>query len=593
MLRQNNLKESSSPYLLQHRDNPIWWQEWKKDTLDYAKAQNKVILASVGYATCHWCHVMAKEVFSDPEVAKNLNDHFVCIKIDREQRPDIDAYLMSYINSLTGQGGWPLNVFLTPDLKPIYAVTYLPPRPARGMPGFLDILPRIHFYYEQHAEKIEPFSILKPPSEEQARQDFLIDLYSQIYDSQSGGFGTHAKFPSFCSLLFLLYYYEVIPDDSTKNMIQSTLDIMIRKGLHDHLQGGFFRYCVDREWTLPHFEKMLYDQALALWAYSLAFHIFKNSVYETTAQKLIQCLEETFELNGLYRSAHDADTNHMEGATYLWDPDELKTVLTPDEYRQFSEIYQVESSNAPDGKIHLIKRAPKFLPAIEQKLLNCRKQRPQPFQDQKILTSWNCLAGVALMHAFRYLPGHTHCFTKAENILTRLLENYRAHDKIFHSSCRGEIQKGALFLEDYAGLLLLLTYFYEETRQYEYEMEEIEMRMNKLFLKKNDVWIESVTDDFIEIPASTFDQPAPSSFSLLEFALARKDILKKGFSEKSGFKQPLAYDFHNICVLLKKGDFHVRETPAKIPWRDLNANTVQRVGKEARDCYQGVCRLVG
>ncbi len=589
---KNNLKEATSPYLNQHQDNPIWWQEWSKGTIQYAKETDKVILASVGYATCHWCHVMAKEVFSDPEVAEKLNEHFVCIKVDREQRPDIDAYLMSYITALTGQGGWPLNVFLTPDLRPIYAVTYVPARSTLEKTGFLDILDKIVTYYREHPERIESFEISNTGQEQpQTRQDLLIKAYTQAYDAKHGGFGTQSKFPSFCSLLFLLYYYEVTRHASLKHMAETTLDTMMLKGLHDHLQGGFFRYCVDREWTMPHFEKMLYDQALALWTYSLAFHVFKKDAYQTVAQKIIRCLDETFQVNGLYQSAHDADTDHREGATYLWEPSEYESVLTAGEYRQFAETYQIESPNTPEGKIHLIKRTDTFLPAIEYKLLKYRKLRPQPSQDQKIITSWNCLTGIAFIQAYRYLPNQEDGLKKAEGILTSLLTSYRSAGKIFHSSCKELAQRDAVFLEDYAGLLLLLTFLNEETGRYVPEMDELEIQINTLFRKEN-TWIESVSDDFMEIPASQYDQPAPSAVSLLEYALTRKDLLCKGRTSNSGFKTPLAHDFHNISVLLAKGSFHLRETPHKLPWKDLTANTLQRVGKDARDCYQGVCRLV-
>ena len=310
---RNNLAKSSSPYLQQHKNNPIWWQEWSEEMLEYAKRENKLLLVSIGYSTCHWCHVMAQEAFSDREIADYLNNHFVSIKVDREQRPDIDQYCMHYIMQTQGQGGWPLNVFMTPDKQPVYALTYASTQPKHGMPGFITILKAIKVgLTQEHSHDFTPGY----EKGEEIPQQKLTAAIEQNFDREFGGFGHGMKFPPHCTLLYLLYAEE---EECAKEIVQNTVDAMALGGLHDHLQGGFFRYCTDRDWTIPHFEKMLYDQAMHLWVYSAAYHRYKKSEYKAVAEKILQCLAETFEEDGLYYSAHDADTNHEEGLTHLWD----------------------------------------------------------------------------------------------------------------------------------------------------------------------------------------------------------------------------------------------------------------------------------
>src|SRR3989339_290632 len=574
--KKNNLVRSTSPYLKQHQYNPSWWQEWSKETLDHARENNKIIFASVGYATCHWCHMMAKDVFSNKETAEYLNAYFVSIKIDREQRPDIDAYLMSYITSLSGSGGWPLNAFLTPDLKPIYAVTYLPVESNPNMTGFWELLKKIRSYYDEKKNDIGSFSIPHYKEEQKKEEDIINDFYLS-FDLKQGGFGLQHKFPSFCSLLFLLYYYEVKQSAEVKSMLETTLDRIMLGGLHDHLQGGFFRYCVDRAWTIPHFEKMLYDQALGLWAYSLAYQIFKKDSYRIIAEKIIQCLEESFENNGVYVSAHDADTEHKEGLTYLWTIDELKNILTANEYAQFRDVYYISQQGNFEGKNHLIRHKDSFLPSIENKLLEQRKQRPQPFIDQKILTNWNCLVGIAFVHAFRYLPEGKRYLDKSNEIMYHLLTRHKSEDKIFHSSCNGTLQNEALFLEDYGSLLLFMTFLFEETGQYPDEMLEISKDLNRF--RSNGHWAGSINNDFLQVQASEFDNPAPSATALVQLALTRKDILDNGSSNKTNFKKPLINDFYNIAVLIGNGLFHIRETTQRSEWQKLSVNTFQKTGR--------------
>ncbi|MBE0678302.1 MAG: thioredoxin domain-containing protein, partial [Bacteroidales bacterium] len=319
---RNNLDSSSSPYLRQHAGNPIWWQEWNSETLAHAAAENKPVLVSVGYATCHWCHVMAGEAFSDPETADYLNANFVSIKTDREQRPDIDQYMMNFIQAQTGSGGWPLNVFLTPGLKPVHALTYAPVRTSGNRYSFLHIAQAVIEFIEQRGDNIMSFS----RSEQEAPladAEQLTESLGEYFDSEFGGFGAGQKFPPHSTLLFMLYHMAVndeakaaektsveegaedlTSEDVTSGeyksngetgtvsqIVTTTLDTMMMRGLNDHLQGGIYRYCVDREWTIPHFEKMLYDQAMALWSYSLAYRVTAREHYRTMAEKIVKSLD--------------------------------------------------------------------------------------------------------------------------------------------------------------------------------------------------------------------------------------------------------------------------------------------------------------
>ena len=538
---KNNLDKASSPYLQQHKHNPIHWQDWSKEVLDYAKKNNKILFVSVGYATCHWCHKMAGEAFENKEIADYLNKHFVAIKVDREQRPDIDHYLMGFITSTLGSGGWPLNVFLTANLRPFSPKTYVPVQPKPGMAGFLDVLKQVKEFYEKNKDKIQEF-VLKQPFFEEIEEEKIWPMISESYSPPNAGFGSGPQFPHHNTLLFLMHYYK--KNDKIKSMITNILDTMATRGLHDHLQGGFFRYCVDSNWTIPHFEKMIYDQAMVLWMYSLGYKLFKKEGYKIIIEKLISCLEQTYEENGLFYSAHDADTNHEEGKTYLWTKTELQKALTKEEFDKFTKLYEITEGGNFEGKNHLVKEKFEFLPEIENKLLQIRKKRKQPFTDKKIVTSWNALVGIGLLMAGKK--------DKALTLFNNLLKKHYKNKKLIHSSLGNILQEGE-FLEDYGAVLLLATHLYEEKL---IKKDIIKELYQKIQTFKKEQWIENKTDDFESIPASTFDHPTPSSVSLAEMAVFRT---QKIFGEKitrEDYKPPLHFDFYNLMVFLKS-----RSTP--------------------------------
>jgi len=580
---RNNLDKASSPYLQQHKDNPIHWQEWNSEVLEYAKKNNKLIFVSVGYATCHWCHVMAAEAFSNKEIADYLNKHFVAIKVDREQRPDIDRYLMSFIQTTQGQGGWPLNAILTPDRKPFLAVTYLPVVRKHGMPSFLDVLNRAKDGYEKNKEKIQLYVPL-PERVESIEEKDLIKMILANFDKDGGGFGYGVKFPPHNTLLFLLSYFEKTKNKEVKEMIEKTLDKMATHGLHDHLQGGFYRYCVDNAWTIPHFEKMLYDQAMLLWGYSAAYKVLGKEEYKTIIEKIIACLEETFNDNGLFYSAHDADTDHEEGKTYLWTLGEIKAILTVEEFDKFTKLYNVTEHGNFEGKNHLIKKENKFLSQIEQKLLQERKKRKQPFTDKKFVTSWNALVGISLLIAYR-CTGNDKVKEKAITLFNKLLEKHYVDGKLFHSSLGKTIQKNE-FLEDYASMLLFATYMYEEGEADKKLIEELFKKLKEFYKEQ---WFENKKTDLMEIPAQAYDHPAPSSVSLAEFAILRTQIILEENYVPGKYKQPLSYDFFNLMIFVKNGDFHIIHSPERIEWGKLPLNSIQIPSKTIDDCYAQKC----
>jgi len=582
--RKNNLDRSSSPYLRQHAGNPIWWQEWSSETLAYALAENKPLFVSVGYATCHWCHVMAREAFSDPETADYFNANFVSIKVDREQRPDIDQYLMNFIQARTGSGGWPLNVFLTPDLKPVHALTYAPLRTSGNRYSFLYIAEAVIEFLKSRSDSIIQFS----PSEQEAPAadaELLTESLAKYFDSEHGGFGTSQKFPPHSTLLFMLYRLSVSPDEMLQEMITTTLDAMMMRGLNDHLQGGIYRYCVDREWAIPHFEKMLYDQAMALWSYSLAHRVTGREHYRTMAEKIIRCLDETFLHDGMYVSAFNADTDHKEGATYLWSVDELATLLTPEELEKFRGVYEISSSGNFEGLNHLIRKNHDRIDAIEAKLLAARLMRSQPSRDDKILSGLNAVAAVAMIQAGRNL-GRPDLEAGAVTLVWKLLETFWDGSSLAHSFYDGVLQRQS-FLSDAAAMLLAITMLYETDESWR-EMMDAMAEYVKSF-RDGDNWVESDADDFMKIYASWFDHPVPSAVSLAETALTRVALLTGGDVAPALWRRPYQSDFYNINVLLTEDLFHLYTTREPLPWSAIPVNSLQKRGEPETVCHNRSC----
>jgi uncharacterized protein YyaL (SSP411 family) len=584
---RNNLDKSSSPYLLQHTNNPVWWQDWSDEVIKQAVRSNKPVLVSVGYSTCHWCHVMASEAFSDYETADYLNRNFICIKIDREQRPDIDQYMMHFINSQSGRGGWPLNVFLTPDLKPFFALTYAPLKTdGRGL-SFLDIARKVYEYYLTHGENITPFIYGEDEPPVIVKESIKSELVS-YFDPEYGGFGTGQKFPPHSTLLFLLYQLSVKEDPEIREICTKTLEAMRMRGLNDHLQGGIYRYCVDREWTIPHFEKMLYDQAMALWSYSVAFKVLGKAEYRIMAEKIIICLHECFESEGLFISAFDADTDHEEGATYLWSREELIKILDEDEYRLFSDAYYISKEGNFEGLNHLIKRSDITLNTIERKLLAVRNKRKQPSRDDKVISGINSLVVIAMLQAGRCL-NNSSLEDKAATVMRNIISKFWDGLSLGHSFYNGTFQKQG-FLSDAGAALTAVSMLCESDSSWNDLM--LKMTSYVRSFNKGGKWIESESEDFQTVDASWFDHPVPSGVSLAEMGLTRAAILNSEDTKTVDYRRPFQSDFYNINALLNNGLFHVITSQKLIPWDNLPVNSVQLRGNVESDCYMGTCRML-
>jgi len=438
MTDQNHLGDEQSPYLLQHADNPVHWYPWETAAFKKAKAEDKPVFLSIGYATCHWCHVMAHESFEDPEVAAMLNRSFVSIKVDREERPDIDHIYMMVCQMMTGSGGWPLTVVMTPDKKPFYAATYIPKEGRFGRHGMMQLLPRIVELWQEDrknllrsADKVtESLQKAEQLTGDEAPSPDLIQQASSAlrkqYDAEYGGFGRSPKFPSPHNLTFLLRRWKNSGEDELLEMVTHTLTAMRRGGLFDHVGFGFHRYSTDRHWLLPHFEKMLYDQAMLLSAYAEAWQVTGKPLFRDTAYQIVKYVNRVLrDDNGAYYSAEDADSEGEEGKFYVWTIDEIRRVLDPTEAELFIEVYNLEAAgnfreeasgqSAGTNIPHLqqsfetlagernipLAKLETLLEDARMKLFRERQKRVHPLLDDKILADWNGLMIASLAKAGR------------------------------------------------------------------------------------------------------------------------------------------------------------------------------------------------
>jgi len=430
---ENRLAKESSPYLLQHAHNPVDWYPWGDEAFAKAKAEDKPVFLSIGYSTCHWCHVMERETFEDESLAKYLNAHFVSIKVDREERPDVDAVYMAAVQAMTGQGGWPLSVFLTPERKPFFGGTYFPPTDRYGRPGFKTVLERLVDYWANHrkdvlagADELTSHLAAGDAGKGDVSDAPLargVDQFRAAFDSVHGGFGPAPKFPRAFALSFLLGERSRSGRGSAVAMVEKTLDEMQRGGMCDQLGGGFHRYSTDAEWLVPHFEKMLYDQATLSRAYVEAWQTTGRADFAATARATFDyVLRDLADPAGGFHSAEDADSEGVEGKFYVWTRDEIVEALGKDDGALFADLYDVtERGNYKDEATHkdtgrnilrletsiaveAKKRGvePAALEArvapLRAKLLAIRSARVRPHLDDKVLTDWNGLMIGALAY---------------------------------------------------------------------------------------------------------------------------------------------------------------------------------------------------
>jgi len=417
--RLNRLSKEKSPYLLEHATNPVDWWPWGKEAFARAKNDNKPIFLSIGYSTCHWCHQLARESFEDQKTAAFINKNFIPIKVDREERPEVDAYYMGAVRAITGGGGWPLSVFLTPDLKPFYGGTYFPPKPGYGMPSFMQVLEFVSNLWKDRRDEVisntqQVLQAITPPAPEERavlEREVLDEGYSTMvssFDPERGGFGGAPKFPLPGALGFLLRYHRRSGKELALRAVLKTLDEMMAGGIRDHVGGGFHRYSTDRVWLVPHFEKMLYDNALLATVYAEAYQVTRKEEYaEVVRETLGWIRSEMKDGGGGFYSAQDADTAEGEGTYYTWTPEEVEKAAGKTAGTVFARLYGVTKTGNFEGRTILHMDAGTSLTAVErgnasrakEALYRARVKRLRPATDNKVLTSWNGLAISALAFA--------------------------------------------------------------------------------------------------------------------------------------------------------------------------------------------------
>ena len=554
--KPNHLIREKSPYLLQHAENPVDWHPWGEAAFQKAREEDKPIFLSIGYATCHWCHVMAHESFEDEEVALLLNQSFVSIKVDREERPDVDHIYMSVCQALTGQGGWPLSIFMTPEGNPFFAGTYFPRTGRMGLMGFTDLLRRIATLWRGDREKIlESGGEIRQVLGREVQGSSLgptLDTgvlrkgYAQFhrtFDETWGGFGGAPKFPTPHHLTFLLRWHRRSGEDDSRRRVEKTLEAMRRGGIFDHLGLGFHRYSVDEKWLIPHFEKMLYDQALLAMAYTEAGQALGKEEYGRAAREIFTyVLRDMTSPEGGFYSAEDADSEGREGLFYVWRPEEIKRHLGKEEGDLFCRFYGVSpEGNFEDGTsvLHISGPAETFsarekmdrqeleeiLQRGREKLFRIREKRIHPLKDDKILTSWNGLMIAALARgaqAFGH-PAYAEAGKKAADFILKNLQD--PSGRLLHRYRDGQAAIPAQ-LDDYAFLILGLYELYEAT----FEVRFLEKALELCGRAIQDFWDDQSGgffltardgEDLLIRPKELYDGATPSGNSVMALNLLR------------------------------------------------------------------------
>lgn len=540
----NRLINEKSPYLLQHCYNPVDWYPWGEQAFEKARREDKPIFLSIGYSTCHWCHVMERESFESNEVADLLNEKFVAIKVDREERPDIDHIYMQVCQTLTGSGGWPLTIIITPEREPFYAATYLPPKSRGGMMGLIELLGRLSDLWENDREKAlqagrDISSWVRRNSGFNGGQLLTKEIFSQAYqqymqafDRTYGGFGSAPKFATPHALVFLLRYHEQNPESRALEMVEKTLTSMYQGGIYDHIGFGFARYSTDRKWLVPHFEKMLYDNALLAIAYLEAFRLTGKELYSQVADDIFTYVMRDMQSPlGGFNSAEDADSEGEEGKYYTWSLNEVMNTLGSGG-SGFCEAYDITSSGNFDGRnIPNLINHPRAMEARNQfaaerqVLFKLRERRIKPLRDDKILTAWNGLMIAALAMGARILKQEKYQQTAqkaADFILTkmrredgRLLARYREGEALYPA-----------YASDYAYLVWGLIELHESGAEGQYLQTALELNNDllRLFWDEQEGGLFFYGEDSEQLltrPKEVFDGALPSDNAVATFNFLR------------------------------------------------------------------------
>ncbi|GAC1444094.1 MAG: thioredoxin domain-containing protein [Chloroflexota bacterium] len=550
----NRLAKEQSPYLLQHAENPVDWYPWGEEALSRARTENRPILVSIGYSACHWCHVMAHESFENEATARLMNEHFINVKVDREERPDVDSIFMEAVQALTGAGGWPLNIFLTPDGRPFFGGTYFPPVPGRGMAAWTQVLESVADAFRNRPDDVaKNAAVLTQHIEEvQNRQRSSMVLSPELlrsafqgaasqFDWDKGGFGGAPKFPQPLALEFVLRMHARLGLDQPRDFVLLTLRAMAAGGIYDHLGGGFHRYTVDRSWVVPHFEKMLYDNALLARVYLQAYQLTGDGTYREVVESTLDYLIREMQApEGGFYSAEDADSEGVEGKYYVWTCDEINEVLPDDVARIVRLRFDVRPEGNFEGKTILTATMPlqdvaelvgldteRVSAALEEArvlLLSARSKRIPPGKDTKILAGWNGLAIRALAEAGRVL--HRPDFLEAAEKSAQFVMSAMRPGSVLVRSYRGAPGRTPAFLEDYGFLIEAMLTLYETTGKLAY----LRWTTDLVNDAEKNFWDQSSgaffdtgagDDELVVRPRSYYDNPIPSGNSAMSSGLLR------------------------------------------------------------------------
>lgn len=581
-IKYNHLNTEKSPYLLQHVNNPVDWYPWGDEAFRKSKKDNKPIFLSIGYSTCHWCHVMARESFQDPEIGKLMNQVFVPVKVDREERPDIDNVYMTVCQMMTGSGGWPLTIILTPDLLPFFAGTYFPKESGGRGVGLRDLILNVNDLWENKREDVlksaeDITSSLEKISHEVSGDELTPEnlkiAYEQLkinFDQKYAGFGEYQKFPTPHHLLFLLRYWKMTGEAEALEMVEKTLVKMRQGGIYDHVGFGFHRYSVDQQWLVPHFEKMLYDQALLVIAYTEAYQATRKLQYRETAEEIIEyVLRDMTSSEGGFYSAEDADSEGVEGKFYVWGEDEITDILGPEDGEIFNQAYNVktegnftEEATGQKTGINILYMSESLkklslsrgleenelwwkLEKSREKLLEVRKQRVYPHKDDKILTDWNGLMIAALSYAGQVF-GNENYIIVAQNAAGFILNNLFIDGRLLHR-WREEDAKVDGNMDDYSFFIWGLLELYEATFNIEYLTLSLELNrtLMEYFWDDENGGFYFTAKDMPEIlvrKKESYDTAIPSGNSVALLNLIKLSLLT-GNSELAdlAMKQELAF----------------------------------------------------
>jgi len=571
----NRLISETSPYLLQHAHNPVDWYPWSEEAFEKAKKEDKPVLVSIGYAACHWCHVMERESFEDPEVAAIMNEHFINIKVDREERPDVDHIYMDAVQAITGSGGWPLNVFLTPDRKPFYGGTYFPPQKAFNRPSWKDILFFITDAYKNRKQEVVEqadnltdhlhnsnafgLSVHTNNVFDVSKIDEAFKNIMKTADREWGGFGKAPKFPQTFAISFLLHYADIKENQEASNQALLSIDKMIEGGIYDQVGGGFARYSTDAEWLAPHFEKMLYDNALLVSTLAETYQFTQNEVYKQVIEETLAFAErELMHERGGFYSALDADSEGEEGKFYVWDYEEVKDILRED-FEIFSEYFDITPKGNWEHKniLRTRKSLKQFaeekrmgeqelgllIKTGKEKLLAQRSKRIRPGLDDKIILGWNALMNTAYSKAYAATT-NAHYKEVAEKNMQFLLWAYEGDNNLLNHTWKNGQAKYPAFLDDYAYLISALIELAQVTGNHEY-------------FNKAKVFCETVIDNFSDNESPLFFYTHKGQKDIL----VRKKELYDGATPSGN--AVMAYNLYRLSIL-----FDIRE------WRNRSEEMV-------------------